>query len=351
MKLLTFSDTGRARTGVLLPGNDDILDLALAQQLLGGAEPPLPNPDYLSGMQGIIEAGDAGLEAISTLMHAVIRQGAGEATRPLATTTLLAPLPRPVRLRCFSVYEQHMRQSMAAVISNKGGKVLGLLNKSVGGLGVPRSFYRHPTYYKGNHLAVVGHDSDIIHPHGVTQLDYELEMAVVLGKQGRNIHRNDATDHIFGYCCFNDFSARDLLIKDILSGIGPQKGKDFDTSNALGPWIVTRDEIPDPYNLAMTVRVNGDIVGESNTGTMYHSIQTMIEWASWNETVYAGEVFATGAAGNGCGIERWEFIGVGDVVEISVEGLGTLRNRVVANTEANALDTPSAHDKKREQRA
>jgi len=151
----------------------------------------------------------------------------------------------------------------------------------------------------------------------------------VIGKGGRNIQASDAAEHIFGYCCFNDFSARDLLFRDILSGIGPQKGKDFDGSNALGPWLVTKDEIRDPYDLRMEVRVNGKVVGHSHTGTMYHPISAMIEWASFNETLVPGEVFATGAAGNGCGIERWEFIGVGDVVEIEVEGLGVLRNRIV----------------------
>ena len=329
MKLLTFEAEGVARTGVLLRGERQLLDLQLAQERQHG-QPAA----FLGSMQAIINAGESGLEQIDGLMRFAQEKDAGDAVLSLASTRLLAPLPRPVRLRCFSVYEQHMKQSMQAVVRHKGGRAASALVRGLGISGVPGSFYKHPTYYKGNHLAVVGPEADIMHPLGVTQLDYELEMAVVLSKTGRNINRNEASDYIFGYCCFNDFSARDLLIKDILSGIGPQKGKDFDNSNALGPWIVTRDEVPDPYNLSMEVRVNGEVKGLSSTGTMYHPISTMLEWASWNETVYAGEVFATGAAGNGCGIERWEFIKTGDTVEIEIDRLGILRNRIVANPAA-----------------
>lgn len=326
MKLVTWQLPGEAQagTGVLLQGHQQLLDLKSADKLLDKRARP-----FMDSVLAIVENGDKALEQIASLLEQAERSGLEEALRPLTDVRLLAPLPHPPRLRCFSVYEQHMKQSMDAVVRNKGGRVLDALNKRLGVVGVPKSFYRKPTYYKGNHLAVVGPDANVMHPRGVTQLDYELEMAMVVGRRGKDICCNDAESYIFGFCCFNDFSARDLLIRDILSGIGPQKGKDFDTSNALGPWLVTKDEIADPYNLKMEVRVNGVVKGQSNTGTMYHSMSAMIEWASFNETIVPGEIFATGAAGNGCGIERWEFIGIGDVVEIEVEGLGILRNRVV----------------------
>ncbi len=332
MKLVTWQETTatQPKTGVILELDSTIedwlvLDLATMYKAVNKSE-----YTALGSIQTIIEEGDAALEAIDNLREKVLL-GHTEFTRPLNTIKLLAPLPRPKRLRCFSVYEAHMKRSIEAMIENKLGKTVGRINKTLGLIGIPKGFYKHPTYYKGNHLAIVGPDANVIHPLDSEMLDYELEMAMVIGKAGSNISVDTAQEHIFGYCCFNDFSARDLLVRDLRSFIGPQKGKDFDTSNALGPWLVTKDEIIDPYNLAMEVRVNGNVRGRSNTGTMYHPMSAMIEWASWNETIVPCEVFATGAAGNGCGIESWNFIGVGDQIEIEIEGLGILRNKIVGN--------------------
>ena len=121
-------------------------------------------------------------------------------------------------------------------------------------------------------------------------LDYELEFGVILGKGGKNIAKDKARAHIFGYLIFNDVSARDIQMREMQGQLGPTKGKDFDTGNILGPWLVTADEVPDPYNLTMVARVNGEEWSRGNTGTMHHKFEDMIAHASADETLHRGRV-------------------------------------------------------------
>ena len=136
-------------------------------------------------------------------------------------------------------------------------------------------------------------------------------------------------DAVFGYTIFNDFSARDTQAQETAFRMGPAKGKDFDTGNAVGPWIVTRDEIADPYSLDMRVSVNGQLINSTTSGGMQHDIAHCISFLSQSETLYPGEILAMGTVGNGCGYESLSFLDAGDVVEIDVQGIGTLRNRLV----------------------
>lgn len=324
MRLASFRANDGIRLGALCADHSALVDLRAAASALDKVL-----PDACTSLLALIDAGDAGLDAARELLLEE------DAERPDGVRLALdavswAPPLTPPRLLCFSVYEQHMKQAFESVLSMKAGKGVGRAAKALGLIRMPKSFYKKPLYYKGNNLSVSAHESDVLWPRWSEQLDYEMELGVVIGKAGKNIDPNHAMDHVFGYTCFNDFSARDKMMEEIpWGGVGPIKGKDFDTGNACGPWVVTKDEIPDPYDLAMQVRVNGGVRGESSTSGMTHPISRMIEVASDEEYIVPGELIGTGAAGNGCGIEIMRFLEPGDVVEIEIERIGVLRNTVV----------------------
>lgn len=239
-------------------------------------------PAAVDSMLGLIEAGPPALDGVRYLVGRDEEAPCEPATVALARATVLAPLPRPARLRCFSVYELHMRQSVEQVVRHRAGSIASWLLKTGGMLKPPSRWYRVPAYYKGNHLSVCGHEQTVTFPGYTRWLDYELELAVILGKAGRDIVQSEAMKHVFGYTIFNDFSARDVLIDEMVArpGMGPAKGKDFNDGNVLGPWIVTADELPDPYRLDMQVRVNGALRGRASSGDMHHRIDAMIAYAS-----------------------------------------------------------------------
>jgi 2-keto-4-pentenoate hydratase/2-oxohepta-3-ene-1,7-dioic acid hydratase in catechol pathway len=160
-------------------------------------------------------------------------------------------------------------------------------------------------------------------------MDFELELACVIGRKGVDISRDQALSHIFGFTIFNDFSARDVQMVERPLGMGPMKGKDFDTGNVLGPWIVTTDEIGDPQSLEMSVRVNGERWGGGNSRDMHHSFADILAFVSQSETLHPGEVIASGTVPTGCGLELNRFLAPGDVVELEVANIGVLRNRIV----------------------
>jgi 2-keto-4-pentenoate hydratase/2-oxohepta-3-ene-1,7-dioic acid hydratase in catechol pathway len=161
-------------------------------------------------------------------------------------------------------------------------------------------------------------------------MDYELEIAAVIGRKGRDIAQSDANNYIFGYTIFNDFSARDAQAREMSGPLGPAKGKDFDGANILGPCIVTPDEIGDLYNLTMIARVNGEEWSRGNTGTIHWRFDQIIAFLSDSETLYPGEVLGSGTVGNGCGLESLRFLKHGDEVELEIENIGVIRNRVLA---------------------
>ena len=194
---------------------------------------------------------------------------------------------------------------------------------------VPEVYRNQPIYYRGNHLSVVGHDATVRWPRYSQYMDYELEFGVFLGKGGADIPSSRAREHIFGFSIFNDFSARDAQMIEMRSMLGPAKGKDFDTGNAIGPWLVTADEIPDPYALRMAARVNGEIWSQGDPSAMLHSFEDMIAFASRDETLVPGEFLGSGTMGNGCGLEQDRYLHDGDVVELEIEKIGILRNTVV----------------------
>lgn len=224
----------------------------------------------------------------------------------MAEVKLKAPVPRPNSLRDYLSFEGH---------SSFSGKRQ-----------LDKGWYEIPVCYKGNPDAVIGSEGVIPWPAFTDLLDYELEYGVYIGKEGKNIPRERAEEYIAGYTVFNDISARDIQMKEMLAGgLGPAKGKD--TCSVMGPCLATPDEV-DPGNLRMTARVNGELWSENSSGTAYWTWPQIIEFASMEETLHPGDFLGSGTVEHGCGMELNRWIQPGDVIELEVEGIGILRNRV-----------------------
>jgi 2-keto-4-pentenoate hydratase/2-oxohepta-3-ene-1,7-dioic acid hydratase in catechol pathway len=308
MKLVTFEAEGSRHIGALLPGERAVADFTASD-----AAP------HFRDMLALIDGGPGALDEARRLLQKPAR------TLPLADVRLLAPVPEPRQMRDFLVFEQHIRNARAMGPTFRGGARLDPATVEI-----PKVWYEQPIYYKCNRFSVIGTEQDIIRPRYCKLLDYELEFGIFIGRGGKNIAREAARGHIFGFSIFNDVSARDAQMREMAGQLGPAKGKDFDTGNVMGPWLVTADEIADPYNLAMTARVNGEEWSRGNSGSMHHKFEDMIAHVSADETLHAGEFFGSGTVGGGCGLELGRFLKPGDVVELEVERLGILRNRVVA---------------------
>jgi 2-keto-4-pentenoate hydratase/2-oxohepta-3-ene-1,7-dioic acid hydratase in catechol pathway len=269
-------------------------------------------------MLPLIDGGAAALDHTRSLLATPPR------VTPLTQVRLLAPLPEPRQMRDCLVFEQHIRNVRAMAPAFTGGARLDPAT-----VDIRKVWYEQPIYYKCNRFSVIGTGADVLWPRYCKLLDYELEFGVFLGRTGKNIRRDQARQHIFGFCIFNDVSARDAQMREMQGQLGPAKGKDFDTGNVMGPWLVTADEVADPYNLVMVARVNGEEWSRGNSGTMQHKFEDMIAHVSSDETIHAGEFFGSGTVGGGCGLEMGKFLKPGDVVELEVQGLGVLRNRMV----------------------
>ncbi len=183
-----------------------------------------------------------------------------------------------------------------------------------------------PGYYKGSPCTVIGHDAEVPWPPRVEQMDYELELGWVIGRRAHNVTPETARSHLFGVTIFNDFSSRDLQKLDVVMNMGPMKGKDF--AYGIGPWITTIDEFPNLDNIRMTVRVNGETRGTGDTSDMLWTVEELISWISLNDYAQPGDVIGSGTMGNGCGFEQGRNLSPGDVVELEIEGIGILRNRM-----------------------
>ncbi len=202
------------------------------------------------------------------------------------------------------------------------------LDKS-GMFDIPQVWYDSPVYYNSSRMDCCGTGTEIEWPKYSKIWDYELEWAAIIGKKGKNIHKDNASDYIFGYTVFNDFSARDEQLRVVGAKLGPGKGKDFDNSNVFGPCIVTADEFKNPYDLELIAKVNGEIWSQGNTKTMHHKFADIISYISQSETIHAGEVLGSGTVGTGCGLEPFMLLKSGDVVELTIEKIGTISNKVI----------------------
>ena len=212
-------------------------------------------------------------------------------------------------LRDFLAFEDHVRRGAGRRDSD-----------------VPPYWYEAPIYYKGNHQALLGPGDECPWPSYTDYLDFELELALIIGRSGRDIAPRDAHRHIFGFTIFNDFSARDVQGKEVSAWLGPAKSKDF--ANAFGPCIVTADELGAEPDLAMTCRVNGEEWGRARSSEMHWSWADMIAHVSRDEDVHVGDVYGSGTPGGCCGLDLGRRLEPDDVVELEIENLGTLRNTI-----------------------
>jgi 2-keto-4-pentenoate hydratase/2-oxohepta-3-ene-1,7-dioic acid hydratase in catechol pathway len=327
MRLVTFAASGAQRIGALVDNDRRIVDFAAADRA--------DHPAFAS-MQALIEAGEPALRHASQVVADAHSSGRGVIDSK--SVRLLAPLPVPVQMRDFLCFEKHLIQAftqiqrMRAATAPDPQKALREIEQQ-GGYKPPKSWYERPSFYKPSRFAVCGTDQDVTWPAYSKTIDYELEFACVIGRTGRDIPKDKARAHIFGYTIFNDLSARDEQSLEMLNNLGPGKGKDFDNSNPIGPCIVTADEIPDPYALDMIVRVNGEERGRGSSREMHWKYEDCIAFVSRNETIHPGELFCSGTVGNGSGLEIGRYVEPGEVIELEVEKIGVLRNRIARPTQ------------------
>jgi len=303
MKLVTYQSPGipEGRVGAVVDGRV----VPLAEHF----------PDMLAFLGGGAGARATAARAIDAALRAP------GALAALDEVRLLPPVPRPASIRDFMVFEAHVLGAMRTVARLRG--------EPADAVALPPAWYRIPAYYKGNPASVVGPDADVVWPAYSGLLDYELEFGIFIGPPARDIPRERAAEHIGGYTIFNDFSARDTQGEEMTLQLGPAKGKDFDTGNAMGPYLVTPDEIPDPYALVMAARVDGVEWSRGSSRDMHFRFEDLIAYVSRSETLYPGDFFGSGTVGGGCGLEHGRWLTKGCTIELDVQGLGVLRNRVV----------------------
>jgi 2-keto-4-pentenoate hydratase/2-oxohepta-3-ene-1,7-dioic acid hydratase in catechol pathway len=329
MKLVTFTARGGApRAGALIQGGRRVLDLQAAHRARWKK-----TSRQLSSVLAIAQGGQDALDRANETAKGALDK-TPKAVLARRDVKLLAPIPCPPQMRDFLCFEKHLVQAFnaarklrASQSSDPDAAMREMEAKGI--LAVPQTWYERPIFYHPNRLNVIGTDEDVLWPAYCQALDFELEFGFFIGKPGKDIPKERAREHIFGYTIFNDISARDEQTKDMGGQLGPGKGKDFDTGNVLGPCLVTADELKDPYRLAMAVRVNGEQWGSGSSSEMRWKFEDCIAHASRSETLSPGEFFGSGTVGGGCGLEQMRFLKPGDLVELEVEGIGILRNRIV----------------------
>ena len=307
MKLLTYDNGTGPRCGVLQ--DDAVVDVAA---LIGSGRP-------LADVRALLETGD---DAVARVGDAL----AGGVAAPkvaLAAVRLRAPVLQPPTVRDCIAYEEHAT--------------------SQGTREIDPVWYRMPVFYFSNPLVIYGPDEEVPYPSASDQLDYELEIGCVIGRAGSNVSEAAAMSYIAGFCIFNDWSARDLQFDEMTFGLGPAKGKD--SASSLGPWVVTTDELA-PYiqdsrlDVKCRVRVNGeDWLRDGDGFASYYSWGEIIERAAKDSRIAPGDIIGSGTVGGGSvresirkGYETSRWLEPGDLVELEVAHIGTLRNRLGAKT-------------------
>lgn len=281
-------------------------------------------------MLALIDAGPAALDLASALLAEMSSDPSF--SLPVAGTEILAPVPEPRQMRDGMSFPLHILQASkggrkhAARVSKDLAELKRIEDEPLGEL--PEIYRKQPIYYITNRFSVRGTGTTVKWPRYSSLMDYELELGLITKNKGSNISAAKARDHIFGYTIFNDFSARDAQRIEMEGRLGPAKGKSFDGGNVMGPWIVTPDEIGDPYSLTMEARVNGDVRSRGKSEGMLFSFEEIIEHVSRDETLMPGEFIGSGTVGNGCGLELGWFLEHGDMIELEIERIGTLSNTV-----------------------
>lgn len=236
----------------------------------------------------------------------------------LADVFLAPPVLRPRAVLDFYTFEQHVKTCRAKR-----------------GLDVAAEWYRVPAYYNSNASALFGDGQRVPFPPDEDRLDYELELACIIGKTCRNVRESEAEKVIAGYTILNDWSARSLQAEAMKIGLGPAPGKDH--ASSLGPYLVAPEAMPDPRDLGMRAYVNGELWSEGNSGSSHFTFAQMICYASRCRTLFAGDVLGSGTVGTGCGLEQDRFLRPGDRVRLEIDGLGALENEVYIEEDGSLL--------------
>jgi 2-keto-4-pentenoate hydratase/2-oxohepta-3-ene-1,7-dioic acid hydratase in catechol pathway len=327
MRLVTFelhTPLGPVRRTGAMDGTDHVIDLRLARAAqhaslgrpraaqLAEAELGTDMLELLAGEEYAMEC------ARDALDHAAQRgdeEYNGAAVRhPVSAVHLLAPLPRPNSLRDFLVFEEHLRNC---------GKVLGRTD------GLPPEWYNLPAHYKGNPDAIYGPEDVVPYPGYTEKLDYELEICAVVGKRGRHVKEAQASAYIAGYTLYNDWSARDIQMRESSVGIGPGIGKDM--ASSIGPAIATPDEFS-VTDSRLEARIDGETWSSGTLADMHFSFEQIIEFITQEADVVPGDLLGSGTIGMGCGFERDRYLTPGTTVELEAEGIGLLRNTLGPQT-------------------
>lgn len=335
MKLATVvaGDDITPKIGVLTPDEKQIIMLERGADALD-----FDIPYYLSDMTAFLSADMEARDKAREIAEFALAEQPPDVIAGMDSVTLLSPVPHPESVRDCMAYEEHIINIIRRVGLKKLAGMDRAIEKILGrkrslAYRLNRAFYERPIYYKGNRFSVVGHGMDVTIPPYTQMMDYELEFGVFLSKTGKDISVKEAGGFIGGFTLFNDFSARDIQLREQKGHLGPAKGKDFDTGNAIGPFLVTPDEVGDPYDLAMSASVNGEVWSKGNSSDMHWRFEEIISYISRSETLYAGEFIGSGTCsgkqGCGCGLELGRFLNSGDEVELTADKIGTLRNKVI----------------------
>jgi 2-keto-4-pentenoate hydratase/2-oxohepta-3-ene-1,7-dioic acid hydratase in catechol pathway len=274
-----------ARPGLLLPGGGEVADVSR----------------LAPSMEALIALGPE-------LRARIDAEPARGDIYPLDAVRLLAPL-RPASLRDFLAFEDHAKAGAA-----RRGEELN------------PAWYEMPVYYKGNHREILGPGEPLAWPAWTEKLDFECELACVVGARARDVTPEQAADAIFGYTIMNDWSARDVQRAEMAMRLGPAKSKDFATS--LGPCIVTADEFDPSGGIDMRARVDGETWFDARGARMHWSFAQMIAYVAASETVYPCDVYGSGTAYGGCGLDQDRWLPRGARVELEIDGIGTLRTQL-----------------------
>ncbi|WP_167474733.1 fumarylacetoacetate hydrolase family protein [Nocardia arthritidis] len=325
MRLITYRADGREHLAVLLDADKTVLDLAAAA----------PGRPEFGSMLALIESGADGLARAAD----IVAERPAQAIRDASDVRWCAPLPRPPRVRDCALFTEHlsaalreMARRQAAAAEDPAAALDELL--ASGRFTLDPLFAQRVLYYQVDPLSITGPEEVIEPPDGATELDYELELAAVIGRGGRDIAPEDAAGYIFGYTICNDWSARDLQLRLMRTGVGAGESKDFSTT--LGPCLVTADEFADPYALTMRARVEGEQVSFGSTASMTHTFaEAVAQFSRIGRGVVAGEVIVSGTVASGTGFDAGRRLSPGDTVELEIDGIGVLRNRVGVAREVN----------------
>ena len=319
MKLVSYLKSGEIQLGAIV--NEGLYNLQSVNENL-----PKNIIDFFQSSNDLIQQKEKQLSKIADNSLSV---------EPVKDYTLLAPVPRPTSCRDGYAFRQHVESARR----NRGVEMI-------------KEFDQYPIFYFTNHNAVQGPGDIYCMPDHFQQLDFELELAIVIGKEGRNIKAKDADAYIAGFTIMNDLSARKLQMEEMLLNLGPAKGKDFST--VIGPWLVTPDELSaylvpakqghvgNNYNLSMKCWVNDILVSEGNVKDMDWTFAEIIERCSYGVTIFPGDVIGSGTVGTGCFLElngtgklhdpnyQPQWLQANDTVKMTIDGLGTLVNTIKA---------------------